>query len=262
MHEHELKENAVVKGSILIVSTSCSKAAEFDTGAWLPDIALPFVAFKNGGYDVTLSSIQGGSIPLDPAGLEAAKGLADAERFLNCESAMQQLHHSVPLSSVESVTTYSAILLAGGHGALEDMRSSKHLGQLLTEAHDRGCVVAALAQGISGLLSTPELLRGKRMTPVGDAEEASRGRLGVLSFSLEQEMRKAGAILEPRGPKECHVIRDNNLLTGQNSESAEKLSQRVLETLAERCPHTIAPAASPIIPSSHTIPARGVITGL
>lgn len=34
MHEHELKENAVVKGSILIVSTSCSKAAEFETGAW------------------------------------------------------------------------------------------------------------------------------------------------------------------------------------------------------------------------------------
>lgn len=50
----------------------------------LPDIAQPFVAFKNGGYDVTLSSIAGGAIPLDPAGLAAAKGVEAAERFLNC----------------------------------------------------------------------------------------------------------------------------------------------------------------------------------
>ena len=60
--------------AILIIVTSASTMKSGDqTGVWLEEYAVPYVKFKEEGYEVTVVSIKGGKIPIDPASLEAKK---------------------------------------------------------------------------------------------------------------------------------------------------------------------------------------------
>jgi putative intracellular protease/amidase len=44
-------------------------------------VAGPYYAWKDSGFDVTLASIRGGAVPIDPASLEEAALTPAAQRF-------------------------------------------------------------------------------------------------------------------------------------------------------------------------------------
>ena len=52
---------------ILMVVTNHTKITDdHRTGLWLEEFAVPYNVFKEKGYDVKVTSIQGGEVPLDP----------------------------------------------------------------------------------------------------------------------------------------------------------------------------------------------------
>ena len=54
--------------SILIVTTSHAVLGSTGkaTGVWLEELAAPYYAFRDAGASVTIASIAGGAVPIDP----------------------------------------------------------------------------------------------------------------------------------------------------------------------------------------------------
>ena len=56
--------------SLLIVTTSYARIdAQHPTGIWFEEFALPYECFAEAGYVVTVASIKGGKVPIDPRSL-------------------------------------------------------------------------------------------------------------------------------------------------------------------------------------------------
>ncbi|EFJ44752.1 hypothetical protein VOLCADRAFT_106212 [Volvox carteri f. nagariensis] len=240
MHEHELMKNAVVKGQVLLICTSCSSVGNRkDTGVWLSEVAVPYYIFRNGGYDVTLCSLAGGEIPVDQAGLTDAEKARHPElgRFLADEAAMLQLRESVAVSSVKQPAAYDCIFLAGGQGAMGDMPHSSELATVVGEAAMHGRLVAAVCHGPAGLLGAKDadgkpLVAGKTIACFSQAEEEKTGAAGSMPFQLESKLKELGANVCCADINEENALRDGVLVTGQNHNSVARVAKIVLEALS------------------------------
>eukprot|EP00967_Tisochrysis_lutea_P019024 scaffold21608_cov18-Tisochrysis_lutea.AAC.1 len=70
-----------------------------------------------------------GPVPIDPKSLKMAEDAGEPEttQFLTNDAAMQLLKSSIPLRRVEKVNgTYSAVFIAGGHGAAFDLVEKRY----------------------------------------------------------------------------------------------------------------------------------------
>ena len=60
------KEFFMSDKSILIITTNTSKVnEEISTGVWLEEFAVPYLVFRDTGYDITVASPLGGVSPVD-----------------------------------------------------------------------------------------------------------------------------------------------------------------------------------------------------
>ena len=72
---------------ILIIATSAATMDGGSTGLWLEELTTPYYAFRDAGADVTLASIAGGAIPIDPRSVKpAGENDASVERYLADEA--------------------------------------------------------------------------------------------------------------------------------------------------------------------------------
>ena len=72
------------------------------------------------------------------------------------------------------------------------------------------------------------------MAPFSNAEERAWLNERKLEWQVEDALREAGAKVEPGGVWESVVIRDRNVITGQNSPSVDAFTDALLAALAER----------------------------
>ena len=75
---------------ILMITTSTTAMGDWGepTGVWFEELAAPYYAFVDAGAAVTLASIAGGSVPIDPRSLKPkGQNPASVDRFLVDDSA-------------------------------------------------------------------------------------------------------------------------------------------------------------------------------
>jgi len=251
--DHILARNPLSKGQVLLVATSADKLATgTPTGAWLGEVAVPYVTFVEAGYDVTIASPKGGAIPIDANSLPAKddQGLEaqTIQKFQTNETAQQMMHHSVPLDKVEKLHPYSALFMAGGHGASVDFPTCAPLQKLIKEAltENSGVVVAGLCHG-NAAFATEEigkLIAGKKVSAFSDAEEEAVGKTSEVPFLLERRLKELGADVVNGAPWGEQVSVDGNLVTGQNPASALKTAQEVISAMASNAPAGSGAAAA------------------
>ena len=60
---------------ILIVTTSADTipANGEPTGLWLEELTTPYYAFIDAGFEVTIVSVKGGEVPIDPRSLKIGR---------------------------------------------------------------------------------------------------------------------------------------------------------------------------------------------
>ncbi|KAK9918158.1 hypothetical protein WJX75_001791 [Coccomyxa subellipsoidea] len=97
---------------VLSVATSNDNLGDTKTGFWLEELASPYYIWKNNGYSVTVASIKGGEIPLDPMSLKHDYLTEHSKTFLNSEAAMKELKNSPSVSSV-NMAEYDALYIPG-----------------------------------------------------------------------------------------------------------------------------------------------------
>jgi len=233
---------------ILIVTTSHNVLGKtgFPTGIWLPEMTHPFSALANAGFNITIASVKGGNVPIDPYSIPSNPQGTNrddpmTEKFLHTPTYVAMINHTVPLSTINP-KDYAAVIFPGGNGATYDFPSDKNVNKIAAAIYEQGGVVAAVCHGPAALLNATlsngqYLIKGMKVTGFSNEEEAITeiliGKKHVIPFFLENELPKRGAIYEKVYVHEPLVLESGNgrLITGQNPESATNVGEKVVEIL-------------------------------
>ncbi len=223
---------------ILIIVTSNARLGDTGkpTGFWAEELAAPYYALTDAGAQVDFASPAGGAAPLDPGSVKpAGENDAIVERFL-ADSTLQTRLATTPRISDLDVDAYDALFFPGGHGTMWDLPGHPGVTHAVERAFATGKVIASVCHGAAGLVSArrPDgrsIVAGKRVNSFTDAEEAAVGLTGVVPFALETRLRELGGQFEGAAKWQPFVVRDGQLVTGQNPQSSALVAAAVLEAL-------------------------------
>lgn len=215
----------------LIVTTSADTLPpNHRTGLWLEEFAVPFTTLTDAGVEIVVASPKGGSVPLDPKTEPDEKDRQKWAGALNALSTTKQL-------SEVTADGFDAVFFPGGHGPLVDLRDNPELQRLIESFDREGKLIAAVCHGPAALLnarntSGEPLIKGRKVTGFTNMEERLVMLHSVVPFLLEDAMKERGGDFDSAlVPMISHVVRDGNLITGQNPGSSQKIADELLDAL-------------------------------
>jgi putative intracellular protease/amidase len=215
---------------VLIVVTSTSQTpAGKPTGLWLEEFAVPYLKFKEAGFEVTVASTKGGVTPIDPRSLSSGstvKQWAQAAFVLQKTAALAQV----------SAENFDAVFLPGGHGTMFDLPNDQNLQRLLNQFAKADKLIAAVCHGPAGLVGAKKadgspLVAGKTITAFTDEEEGAAELGKEMPFLLESKLRAEGAKFVAGKKWAAHAEVDGNLVTGQNPASSAAVANAMVKIL-------------------------------
>lgn len=227
---------------MLIVLTSHSELGDTGkkTGFHYEELTTPYYALVDAGHEVDIASIRGGQPPADPNSLDEdeTKRPESLQRFLNDKVAMARLADTHAIAEMDP-EDYDGVYLPGGHGTMWDFPDSKPLARTIGAIFDQGGIVSAVCHGPAGLVGAKRadgkpVIEGKRVNSFTDAEEKEAGLTDVVPFLLETRLTELGAMFESGSNFANKTVRDGQLITGQNPQSAQSLGKLLVEALRER----------------------------
>lgn len=219
---------------ILMVLTSHDELGNTGkkTGFWLEEFAAPYFVFKDAGAEVVLASPAGGQPPLDPKSDLPEFQTAMTARFKSDEVAQQALANTVRLAGIDQ-QDFDTVFYPGGHGPLWDLAESADSIQLI-ESFDRAgkpigfvCHAPGALRHVKAASGSP-LIQGKQVTGFTNSEEAAVELTDVVPFLIEDEFIKLGAHYQKGADWAPFVVKDGNLITGQNPASSEDVAKAIL----------------------------------
>ncbi len=220
----------VTSKRILIVVTSHDHIdATHPTGLWFEEFAIPYKEFISQGFEITVASIRGGNVPIDPRSEPKPE---EAEQTAQARDVLLQTR---TISEVRA-TGFDAIFLPGGHGTMFDLPENTALQHLLGDFAREDKVIAAVCHGPAGLVGarladgTP-LVAGRTITAFTNNEERAAELDRSMPFLLESRLRELGGRFVVQPNWSDHVERDGKLITGQNPQSSGSVARAVIAAL-------------------------------
>jgi putative intracellular protease/amidase len=222
---------------ILMVLTSHDTLGDTGkkTGFWLEEFAAPYYVFKDAGADITLASPKGGQPPIDPSSDGPDSQTDDTRRFKDDSEAQKHLANTLTLSEV-SEDGFDAIFYPGGHGPLWDLAEDADSKRLI-EAFNAAdmpvgavCHAPAVFRHTQGTDGKP-LVSGRRVTGFTNTEEEAVSLTDVVPFLVEDMLKANGGKYEKGADWSSFVLRDANLVTGQNPASSAAAAQEIIALL-------------------------------
>jgi putative intracellular protease/amidase len=230
-----LLENNVMK--VVMVLTSHDQLGDTGrkTGFWLEELAAPYYAFKEAGYEITLASPDGGQPPLDPKSNEPDFQTEDTRRFEADAEAREALANTVKLADI-SQADFDTVFYPGGHGPMWDLAESPVSAALIESflAASKPVALVCHAPGVLRHVKAPNgrpLVEGKKVTGFTNSEEAAVGLTEVVPFLVEDELQAKGGIYSKGPDWGPYFVQDGLLITGQNPASSAPAAERLVEVL-------------------------------
>lgn len=209
------------------------------TGVWAEELVVAHRTLREAGHSVQLASPGGVKPTIDAASLdpEQAGGQAKADEFRSyLEDIDNELSSPLILAHV-TASDFDGVVMPGGHGPMADLAANKDLGRILVETNNAGKVIAPFCHGPAGLLSAVNddgsfAFAGRRMTVFTNEEELTGGTGENTPWLVEDVLREKGALVEGADAWTSFVVRDGNLITGQNPMSSDDVAKEVIKALA------------------------------
>ena len=224
---------------ILTVLTSHDQLGETGrkTGFWLEELAAPYYVFKDASAEVVLASPKGGQPPLDPKSNEPDFQTDATHRFEADSKAQSALASTIPLQSI-NIEDFDAIFYPGGHGPLWDLAEDRNSINLLASALASNKPVALVchAPGVLRHVKNPDgtpVVQGKKVTGFKNSEEAAVGLSEIVPFLVEDELISKGGQYSSESDWVSYVVKDGNLITGQNPASSAEAAKQLLLLISE-----------------------------
>lgn len=229
---------------LMVVSAADSltmrDGSEHPTGYWAEELVVSHQTLLGAGHTVHISTPGGKKPTVDEVSLaaESAGGQDRADSFRRyIESLDAELSAPLVLADVDA-SAYDALVMPGGHGPMTDLYQDADLGRLLIAVNKAGKVIAPFCHGPAGLLSATDddgafAFAGRPLTVFTDEEELNGGTGPNTPWFVEDVLKAKGAIIENGAAWTSNVVRDGNLITGQNPQSSEDVAKEVLKALGE-----------------------------
>jgi putative intracellular protease/amidase len=225
--------------SVLIVTTSTGELPDGrETGFDWASLAVPYWRLREAGVHVGFASVAGGKPPGDAATAidESGETLFAVDMFLSDERAVRGLERTAALAEIDPAD-WTALLFAGGLGALWDVPASEETARLIDAAWAHGAPLAAIGAGTAALTVGRDgaghaIVAGRRVTCLPDAavNEALDGE--DAPTMPESRLRAQGAQVWVAEPDEgAAVIDDGRLITGRDGHAAAEVALQLLEAL-------------------------------
>ncbi|TDE34898.1 type 1 glutamine amidotransferase domain-containing protein [Antarcticimicrobium sediminis] len=222
---------------ILMVLTSHDQLGDTGkkTGFWLEEFAAPYYVFKDAGAEITLASPKGGQPPIDPVSDDENAQTDDTRRFKADAAAQQQLASTLKLADV-SEEGFDAIFYPGGHGPLWDLAEDADSKRLIEAFASAGrpvgavCHAPAIFRHTKGTDGKP-LVSGRKVTGFSNSEEDAVGLTETVPFLVEDMLKANGGNFEKGADWDAFILRDGNLVTGQNPASSSGAAEQIVALL-------------------------------
>jgi putative intracellular protease/amidase len=259
------------KGKVLVIVSSAHEmqlqdGKTYTTGFYLNELTVPVRKFMENGYDVVFANPKGNT-PVMDVHSDSAKYFdndvakyQDYKRFL---ASLSGLKHPARISDVidSGLDQFAGVFFPGGHAPMVDLLKDPNVGKVLNYFHETAKPTALICHGpisilstipnaqafVSALASKDEALAqviakdwtyaGYNMTIFSTAEEQHAEAVqlgGNVQFYPDEALRAAGGNVNVAAPWTSNVIRDRELITGQNPFSDNQLADELLSALNER----------------------------
>jgi putative intracellular protease/amidase len=234
----------MAKNILMVVSAADSltmrDGSDHPTGYWAEELVVSHRTLLDAGHTVHIATPGGKKPTVDEVSLaaESAGGQDRADSFRRyIDSLDAELSNPLVLADVDA-SAYDAVVMPGGHGPMADLYQDADLGRLLTAVNTAGKIIAPFCHGPAGLLSATDddgafTFAGRRLTVFTNEEELGGGTGPTTPWFVEDVLKEKGAVVENGAAWTSHVVRDGNLITGQNPQSSEDVAKEVLKALAE-----------------------------
>lgn len=142
-------------------------------------------------------------------------------------------------TSFSNASSYAAVFIPGGHGAMLGIPEDKNVGAILKWAHQSDLHTITLCHGPGSLLSTTLenhkfLYEGYKMAVFPDSVDKKTPLIGYLPgqmpYGLSEKLKTLGAILVNTKSDDT-VCLDRNLITGASPDASNNLGILAAETL-------------------------------
>ena len=220
-------------------SLTMKDGSEHPTGYWAEELVVAHQTLTQAGNTVHIATPGGRKPTVDQVSLaaESAGGEDRAQGFRDyLEKIDGELAHPLVLANVDAAA-YDAVVMPGGHGPMADLYKDADLGRLLVSANRDGKIIAPFCHGPAGLLSATDdnggfAFKGRRLTVFTNEEELGGGTGENTPWLVEDALKEKGAVIENGAAWSSNVVRDGNLITGQNPQSSEDVAKEVLAALS------------------------------
>jgi putative intracellular protease/amidase len=220
-------------------SLTMKDGSEHPTGYWAEELVVAHQTLTQAGNTVHIATPGGRKPTVDQVSLaaESAGGEDRAQGFRDyLEKIDGELAHPLVLADVDAAA-YDAVVMPGGHGPMADLYKDADLGRLLVSANRDGKIIAPFCHGPAGLLSATDddggfAFKGRRLTVFTNEEELGGGTGENTPWLVEDSLKEKGAVIENGAAWSSNVVRDGNLITGQNPQSSEDVAKEVLAALS------------------------------
>jgi putative intracellular protease/amidase len=257
------------KGKILIVLSSetslpLKEGKTFDTGYYLNELIVPAQRFVAAGYKLVFTDPKGNTPAVDQASVSAdyfggsTDELQAARRF---QGTLTGLTHPLTLKevSMSDLAQYKAIFVPGGPAPMIDLMASPELGVVLNYFHQHHKATVLLCHGPIALLAATKdpaatqvalregrvdearklasswAYKGYQMTIFSNEEENIAAKNVFHAeplFFPQQALQIAGGNVSTVTAWHPNVVKDRELITGQNPGSDAALMDVVLPILS------------------------------
>lgn len=234
---------------VLVVLSSANtfhlmNGESISTGNFFNEVMIPSMAIKNAGFDLVYANPKGnapfysGEHKIFFNTKDVFEQAEDFATFLRDSQSMRNL------SSIrgDELNGFSALFIPGGNSVLEDLWHDEDVGRILRHFHSAGKLTATVCNAAITLLAARQgdmwPYKGYRMTVFSNAEwKVLQGKLfsRLPRNPPETELRDNGAIIEEGFPGGSHIVRDRELVTGQNPFSSQELAQYLVVALQTVC---------------------------
>lgn len=224
---------------ILHIVTNVSEYEGIDqpTGLWLGELTHAYDEFEKQNYIQDIVSPLGGKSPLEPKSLGRFVADQSVLKRKNDAAFMQLLENTKKPSEI-NWKDYDVIYYTGGHGVMWDFLNNAELQEMTRKIYEKGGIVSSVCHGYCGLLNVrlsdgQYLIKDKKLTGFAWSEEILAGVAKRVPYNAEQLAKQHGAIYSKKFiPFAPYVVRDGNLITGQNPFSARPTAQAIIERLS------------------------------
>ena len=257
---------AATRGKVLVVASSESKmtladGSQMNVGFFLNEFAVPTEYLAAKGYEIVLATPSGQAPVMDASSNDKKFFGGNESEWMKAQNFVKSLS---PISLQAAINggldEYVAIFVPGGHAPMTDLMQSPQLGEILRYFHAHQKPTAFICHGPVAMLSAlPDaatyrqalvnrdthgamaaakdwIYAGYEMTVLSDAEEwpgeVAKGT--EMPFHVEQALQIAGGHMREDALYGSHVVRDRELITGQNPASDKALAQALDEVIREQ----------------------------